>query len=107
MLEPRDKQKPNETLYAPPSRLLSTFFCPPGFCRALKLSPPQQVAVGLGLSRSSNSAVAREGAKFLVARVPGLVGAGAGGGGHLSLEALHSLLELVISSEEVSAQVRS
>lgn len=74
-----------------------------GFCRALKLSPPQQVAVALGLSRSANAAVAREGVKFLVARVPGLVGAG---GGQLSLEALHSLLELVNSNEEVSEQVR-
>lgn len=73
-----------------------------GFCRALKLSPPQQIAVGLGLSRSPNPGVAKEGVKFLVARVPGLVG---GGGGQLSLEALHSLLELVNSSEEVTAQV--
>lgn len=75
-----------------------------GFCRALKLSPPQQIAVGLGLSRSPNPGVAKEGVKFLVARVPGLVG---GGGGQLSLEALHSLLELVNSSEEVTAQVRN
>lgn len=74
-----------------------------GFCRALKLSPPQQVAVGLGLSRSSNPGVAKEGVKFLVARVPGLTG---GGGGQLSLEALHSLLELVKSSEEIAGQVR-
>ncbi|CAN0065922.1 unnamed protein product, partial [Ectocarpus sp. 13 AM-2016] len=72
-----------------------------GFCRALKLSPQQQVAVALGLSRSANAAVAREGVKFLVARVPGLVGAG---GGQLSLEALHSLLELVNSNEELSEQ---
>lgn len=83
-----------------------------GFCRTLKLSPAQQVAVALGLSRSSNAAVAKEAAKFLVARVPGLVGAGAGGGGQqpqqqqLSLEALHSVLELVNSSEEVAAEVR-
>lgn len=87
------------------------FLFNPGFCRALKLSPPQQVAVGLGLSRSANAAVAKEGVKFLVARVPGLVGGGGGGGGgagaggQLSLEALHSVLELVNSSEEVSAQV--
>ena len=74
----------------------------PGFCRALRLTPPQQVAVGLGLSRSPNPGVAKEGVKFLVARVPGLV---SGGGGQLSLEALHSLLELVKTSEEVSAQV--
>lgn len=74
-----------------------------GFCRALKLSPPQQVAVGLGLSRSSNPGVAKEGVKFLVARVPGLTG---GGGGQLSLEALHSLLELVKSSEDIAGQVR-
>ncbi|CAN0476946.1 unnamed protein product, partial [Hapterophycus canaliculatus] len=40
------------------------------FCRTLKLSPQQQVAVALGLSRSANAAVAREGVKFLVARVP-------------------------------------
>lgn len=75
-----------------------------GFCRALKLTPPQQVAVGLGLSRSSNPGVAKEGVKFLVARVPGLTG---GGGGQLSLEALHSLLELVKSSEDIAGQVRS
>lgn len=74
-----------------------------GFCRSLKLTPAQQVAVGLGLSRSPNPAVAKEGVKFLVARVPGL--AGAASGGHLSLEALHSLLELVNSREEVSGQV--
>lgn len=72
-----------------------------GFCRALKLTPPQQVAVGLGLSRSPNPGVAKEGVKFLVARVPGLVS----GGGQLSVEVLHSLLELVTTSEEVSSQV--
>lgn len=76
--------------------------CRSGFCRALKLSPPQQVAVGLGLSRSPNPSVAEEGVKFLVARVPGLAG---GEGGQLSLEVLHSLLELVNSSEEVAEQV--
>ncbi|CAN0247993.1 unnamed protein product, partial [Ectocarpus sp. 8 AP-2014] len=82
-----------------PHRITEEFLT--GFCRALKLSPQQQVAVALGLSRSANAAVAREGVKFLVARVPGLVGAG---GGQLSLEALHSLLELVNSNEEVSEQ---
>ncbi|CAM9552602.1 unnamed protein product, partial [Ectocarpus sp. 12 AP-2014] len=82
-----------------PHRITEEFLA--GFCRALKLSPQQQVAVALGLSRSANAPVAREGVKFLVARVPGLVGAG---GGQLSLEALHSLLELVNSNEEVSEQ---
>lgn len=82
---------------------LCTPWRPSGFCRALKLTPAQQVAVGLGLSRSPSPTVAKEGVKFLVARVPGLVGAG--NGGHLSLEALHSLLELVNLREETAGQI--
>ncbi|CAM9995344.1 unnamed protein product [Discosporangium mesarthrocarpum] len=81
-----------------PHRVTEEFLA--GFCRALKLSPPQQVAVALGLARSQNPAVSREGVKFLVAKVPGL----ANGGGHLSGEALHSLLELVNLSEGVAEQ---
>ncbi|CAM9443097.1 unnamed protein product [Choristocarpus tenellus] len=81
-----------------PHRITEEFLS--GFCRSLKLSPPQQVAVALGLARSQNPFVSKEGVKFLIARVPGL----AGGGGHLSAEALHSLVELVNLNEDVVSQ---
>ena len=81
--------------------------------KAAKASLAQQLAVGLGLARSHDSAVSMEGIKFLKTKLSELGGAGgggAGGGGQkegvgsLPAELVHALLFFLDRSDGFSRQ---
>ena len=86
-----------------------------GVAKAAKASLAQQLAVGLGLARSHDSAVSMEGIKFLKTKLSEL-GSGAGGGGggagggqkegvgSLPAELVHALLFFLDRSDGFSRQ---
>ena len=84
-----------------------------GVAKAAKASLAQQLAVGLGLARSHDSAVSMEGIKFLKTKLSelgsGAGGGGAGGGqkegvGSLPAELVHALLFFLDRSDGFSRQ---
>ena len=84
-----------------------------GVAKAAKASLAQQLAVGLGLARSHDSAVSMEGIKFLKTKLSELGGRGrrrAGGGGQkegvgsLPAELVHALLFFLDRSDGFSRQ---
>jgi hypothetical protein len=70
-------------------------------CRALRLAPPQTVALGLALARSPNSTTRTEAGRFLRARLPELA---AGGAGQLGADALSALLEHILTSADFAKE---
>jgi CCR4-NOT transcription complex subunit 1 len=67
------------------------------FCRALKLTLPQQITIAAGLCESLDAAVVAEAVKFLKAKLPELSNSGAG---KLTPEALHTLAYVMQIREE-------
>jgi hypothetical protein len=70
-------------------------------CRALRLAPPQTVALGLALARSPNATTRTEAGRFLRARLPELA---AGGAGQLGADALSALLEHILTSADFAKE---
>jgi CCR4-NOT transcription complex subunit 1 len=70
------------------------------FCRALKLTLPQQITIAAGLCESLDTAVVAEAVKFLKAKLPELSNSGAG---KLTPEALHTLAYVMQIREEFTA----
>jgi len=77
-----------------PSAFIAEFLS--SFCKTLKLSVQQQIAILLGLVNSEKTSISVGAAKSLVQIIPELVG-GASGTGKLPVHTLHAVLHAMVS----------